>query len=182
MLAPAESYKPGKKHQKSFRIIPVLILSIVAGFGLDRLVRHFVTMPVRIAGDSGGSAFPEGSTIHMSRWFDPGGIKTGDLILATHPGDPDKTLLLQAIGCGGGSVEIQGGEVFLDGKKVTPADWQKKGDLFPAHFSNRDEAESVPIKPETCYALSLNREGGPDSRNLGPIAFPSIQAIKVSKP
>lgn len=112
----------------------------------------------------------------------------GDVVVFSFPNDPTKDYIKRVIGIEGDSVEIRGGQVYLNGKPVSKPVDARSPDVFEEELDGhrysvgwsgaaRESRELIPVKvpPGQIFVLGDNRAKGQDSRGWG---FLQSAAIK----
>lgn len=94
-----------------------------------------------------------------------GRLKRGDIIVFKYPEDVSKDYIKRLIAFGGETVEIRGGDIFVNGKLLEdPA-------ILPKYYYNRGEfgaaGETVRVPEGHVYVLGDNSASSADSRFWG---------------
>lgn len=96
-----------------------------------------------------------------------GSVKRGDVIIFKYPADPTKNYVKRVIGLPGDVVEIDGGEVYVNGKQLG-----EPYKLYPAHGSYGPER----VQPGNLFVLGDNRDESNDSRYWGELPERNVMA------
>jgi signal peptidase I len=136
---------------KTLAIVAVLVAGI----------RSFVVEAYVIHGASMEPTFHHDERLLVSK-FAPRfeSIARGDIIVFRHPTDQTKRLIKRVVALPGETVEIRGGDVYVDGTTVSePYATHLGGSYFPSHTVARG----------CFFVLGDNREISNDSRVLGDV-------------
>jgi signal peptidase I len=154
-------------------IKPILVAAVLA-----MLIRTFIVQPFKIPSSSMVPTFVPGDRIFVNKFTYGAKLpftkirlpylekpETGDIVVFTSPVERKKFLVKRFIASGGQTVEIKGGEVFVDGNVL------KENILGRFHYYNTGEygGEGLKIKvPEgNFYVLGDNSANSMDSRYWG---------------
>lgn len=162
----------------------VYAVIILAAIGTVLLMRAFVIEPFSIPTESmcdtieaGDSVLAEKITLELG-----GTVSQGDIIVFENPErDPEKDVLCKrVIAQGGQTVDLKGGSVYIDGKKI--AEDYAKADSYPLYIGKAKRI-SYPYKvPEgEIWVMGDNRENSADSRYFGAIPEDSVIGICVMR-
>ena len=99
----------------------------------------------------------------------------GDIIAFRYPKDPSKGYIKRLIGLPGDTVEIQKGEVWLNGTKLL------EPYVDPKLNASQRSLTSVIVPQKTYYVLGDNRHNSNDSRIWGSVPAELVYAKVVSK-
>lgn len=88
-------------------------------------------------------------------------LTRGDIIVFKYPKDPSKSYIKRLIGLPGDTVEIQAGEVLVNGSKLSEPYVDAKMNL-----SHRSQPPMV-VPARSYYVLGDNRDNSSDSRIWG---------------
>jgi signal peptidase I len=138
-----------------------LFLSVIIAV----IVILFLYQPVKVEGTSMMPALTDQERIFINKFvyrFHIGDIDRGDMVVFWYPRDPSKSYIKRVIGVPGDRVEVDHGNVFVNGKALHE-------DYVPEEY--RDEV-SMPAKvvPENEYfVLGDHRSSSNDSRSWGTV-------------
>lgn len=92
------------------------------------------------------------------------GPRRGDVVIVDVPGE-DEPLIKRVVALSGETVEVQGGQVFINGQLLEES-WtiQQGGPSYP----------STVIPPLHIFVLGDNRAGSRDSRSFGPVSVDQL--------
>jgi signal peptidase I len=152
---------------------PILIAALLAMF-----IRTFIVQPFKIPSSSMVPTFLPGDRIFVNKFTYGAKLpftnirlphieepETGDIVVFVSPVEKKKFLVKRFIASGGQTVEIKGGEIFIDGK---PSEENILGKFY---YYNTGEyaAENTPITvPEgKFFVLGDNSANSLDSRYWG---------------
>ncbi len=96
-----------------------------------------------------------------------GNINRGDVIIFRYPHDPSKNYVKRVIGLPGDSVQIRGGELFINGEPL-PEPYRQ----LTAHGDYGPER----VKPGNLFVLGDNRDQSNDSRYWGELPLANVEA------
>ncbi|RKY43149.1 MAG: signal peptidase I [Candidatus Makaraimicrobium thalassicum] len=154
-------------------IKPILIAAVLAFF-----IRTFVTQPFKIPSSSMYPTLRPGDRIFVNKFIHGvrlplTGIRLpairppmlGDIVVFISPVEKKKYLVKRFIAGGGESVQIKGGELFVDGKRIDGNPFKRFFYYNRGKYGAEDEVIHV---PEGCfYALGDNSANSLDSRYWG---------------
>jgi len=98
----------------------------------------------------------------------------GDIIAFRYPKDPSKSYIKRLIGLPGDTVEIQKGEVWVNGTKLL------EPYVDPKFNVSQRSLPSVSIPQQAYYVLGDNRDNSNDSRIWGSVPAGLVYAKTVS--
>ena len=88
-------------------------------------------------------------------------LARGDILVFTYPKDPSKGYIKRLIGLPGDKVEIQGGEVWVNGSKLSEP-------YVDSKMNQSQVSQSAVVVPtRSYYVLGDNRDNSSDSRSWG---------------
>lgn len=138
--------------------------SLVSAFILAIIVLTFIGRAFRIPSSSMVPTLQIGDRIFVNRFIyrlsEP---SRGDLAVFVYPEDESRDFIKRIVGLPGETVEIKGGEIYIDGRKI------EEGPLagFYYHGIGRFGAGEVSVPEEGYYVLGDNSENSADSRYWG---------------
>ena len=138
---------------------------------LAALIRQFIIQPFIVDGQSMEPNFQNNDYLITDkisyRLHTP---ERGEVIIFHPPDNPSVNYLKRVIGLPGDTVKVSGGNVYVNGKKITEP-YLKAGDttLSP----NTGDVE-ITLKDKEYFVLGDNRNHSRDSREIGPIPQANI--------
>jgi signal peptidase I len=137
------------------QILAALIVALLIFFGVQAIIESRV-----VEGSSMESNLYDGQrliVVKAAYWF--GEPQRGDVIIFTHPDDPQRTLVKRVIGLPGEQVEIKAGVVYINGSS-----------LDEPYIKGTTSSLSKTEVPEGCYfVMGDNRQASSDSRYWGTV-------------
>jgi signal peptidase I len=142
---------------------------------LALLVAVFVYLyrPVRIEGSSMAPLLSDQERIFINEFiyhFEP--IARGDVIVFWYPLDRSKSFIKRVVGLPGDTVEIRGGRLFINGRRV-------KEPYVPASFLDSSNFGPIRVPPGEYFVLGDHRDSSNDSRVFGPVPRDDIYGKAV---
>jgi len=175
-INPAPDTRRSKKNRKDKpkkslkREILEWTLTIVLAVGLALVIRTVWFEPVRVEGNSMLGTLANGELMIATKWDylwnDP---QRFDVVICKYP-DRNAIFVKRIVGLPGDTVEIQGGDLYINGERVDqPFDLVPDTRDFPSGaYSNKDT-----LVPEGHYfVMGDNRNNSNDSRNIDVEALP----------
>lgn len=149
---------------EAFRLVRDLILIIA----VCTLFFVFVAQPVVVEGNSMTPVLRSGERLIVSKLvyydiksFSWGHIERGDIVVFWYPQDPKKSFVKRIIGLPGEEVEIQNGQVFIDGKTL------QEPYLNSEENSSLLSYELKQVDAHHYFVMGDNRDNSLDSRVWG---------------
>lgn len=154
-------------------IKPILVAAVLAFF-----IRTFIAQPFKIPSSSMRPTLVPGDRIFVNKFIYGGTVplldiklprvrepELGDIVVFLSPIEKKKYLVKRYIAGGGETVEISGGELFIDGKEIKENPCGKFFYYGSGEYGEEDKKFKV---PEGCfYALGDNSANSLDSRFWG---------------
>ena len=126
------------------------------------LVRFFVFENYRVEGHSMAPTLADQQYLVVSKLsYRLGEPQRGDIVVFQDPRNPDRKLIKRVIGLSGEIIEIQQGQVYINGQQITESYINGLG-----HYS----VPSTPIPAGQYYVLGDNRSNSSDSHNWGTLS------------
>ena len=146
-------------------VLKDVVSTALISLGIFLFIYTFVVSPHRVKGDSMLPNFYDGELLLTEkisyRFSDP---VRGDVIVFKAPGSRNVDYIKRVIGLPGENIQINDGEVFVNGKKLyEPYETQK----------TRGNVE-ITLSEGQYFVLGDNRGSSSDSRSFGPINKSSI--------
>jgi len=142
------------------QIIASVALALLLFFGVQTIIESRV-----VEGSSMEVNLHDGQrliVVKAAYWF--GEPQRGDVVIFTHPLDPERTLVKRVIGCPGESIEIKNSTVYINGSL-----------LDEPYVKGTTSSLSKTEVPEDCYfVMGDNRQSSSDSRSWGPLPMENI--------
>jgi len=152
--APKESWMPG---------IGSWIRDLVIALFIAGVVILFFYQPVKVEGTSMMPRLTDQERIFINKFvyrLEP--IHRGDVVVFWFPRDPSKSYIKRVIGLPGDTVEMSGGEVFVNGERL------EESYVLP-EFRGRQTHGPRRVPPEEFYVLGDHRNSSNDSRVWGTV-------------
>lgn len=157
-----------------------LLFTVVVTLGLVVLIRLFVAETYEIPTGSMLETIQLGDRVVGEKitllWDSP---KAGDIVFFDDPDGSGSTLVKRVVATGGQVVDLQYGEVYVDGQKVDePYTLGKPSYPLDSHAINLSENVTFPYTvPEgTVWVMGDNRTNSLDSRYFGPVAVDAVKS------
>ena len=124
------------------------------------LIVVFVVQPVKVEGTSMAPRLADQERIFVSKLsYRFSNIERGDIVVFWYPRNPAKSFIKRVIGIPGETVEIKGGVVFVDGRRL------EEPYLRPEYLDHDYHTSQVP--EDQYFVLGDRRNSSNDSRNWG---------------
>ena len=124
------------------------------------LIVVFVVQPVKVEGTSMAPRLADQERIFVSKLsYRFSNIERGDIVVFWYPRNPAKSFIKRVIGIPGETVEIKGGVVFVDGRRL------EEPYLRPEYLDHDYHTTKVP--EDQFFVLGDRRNSSNDSRNWG---------------
>ncbi|HWQ56984.1 MAG TPA: signal peptidase I [Bryobacteraceae bacterium] len=123
----------------------------------------FIYQPVKVEGTSMMPALTDQERIFINKFtyrFGIGSIDRGDMVVFWYPEDPSKSYIKRVIGIPGDTIEIDRGDVLLNGKRL-------EEDYVPEEYRDRQSYPPRLVPPHSYFVLGDHRTSSNDSRAWG---------------
>jgi signal peptidase I len=123
----------------------------------------FVAQAFRVQGTSMLPLLEDGERIIVNKFvyrFYP--IERGDVVVFWYPRDPTVSFIKRVVGLPGDTVEVKGGDVFINGHPV-------REDYIPPRFRDDETFAPVEVKKGYYYVMGDHRNSSNDSRSWGEV-------------
>jgi signal peptidase I len=123
----------------------------------------FIYQPVKVEGTSMMPALTDQERIFINKFnyhFGIGNIERGDMVVFWFPHDSTKSYIKRVIGLPGDTVEIDQGQVIVNGKPLVEP-------YVPEEYRDRTSYPSRVVPPGNYFVLGDHRSSSNDSRNWG---------------
>jgi signal peptidase I len=149
-----------------FSIFKEISQTALISLAIFFFVYVFLVQPHRIKGESMVPNFADGELILSEKiTYRFGKPKRGDVVVFQAPPPNRVDFIKRVVGLPGESVEIEDGEVFVDGKKL----------VEPYETQKTEGTVNVKLALNQYFVLGDNRRSSSDSRVFGPIDKKSIK-------
>jgi signal peptidase I len=135
----------------------------------------FIYQPVKVEGTSMMPALTDQERIFISKFnyqFGIGSIERGDMVVFWYPHDTTKSYIKRIIGLPGDTVEIDRGQVIVNGKELTEP-------YVPDDYRDHNSYPSRLVPPDNYFVLGDHRSSSNDSRNWGYVERKNIYGKAV---
>lgn len=151
------------------RVIRELVETVVIALVLALTIRTFVVETILVDGQSMETTFHDGERLLINKfiyYFRP--PETGDVVVFRFPDDPRRDFIKRVIARAGQTVEIRGGQVYVDG--VPLHEPYVRG---PWHYDLR----RTTIREDAIFVLGDNRNNSQDSRYFGQVPVKNVKGM-----
>jgi len=146
--------------KRFFRFMIDLLETIILAVVLY-LAINFLSARVYVEGWSMVPTFNDGDFLIVNRVaYDWGEYERGDVIVFPYPGNPEEDYIKRVIGLPGDTVQIQDGEVFVNGVPIN--------EPYIAEPPINDFS-LMTVPDGTVFVMGDNRNDSSDSRSWGPL-------------
>jgi len=152
--------------------------SILIAFVLAMFIRTFVVQAFRIPTGSMRTTLMEGDVILVNKFIYGAKVPflpfrlpalrkpvAGDVVVFIYPEDPKKDFIKRLVACGGDTVEIKNGTIFVNGQPLL------EGGFGGRYYYNRGEygreADKIIVPQGQYFVLGDNSASSQDSRYWG---------------
>ncbi len=135
----------------------------------------FIYQPVKVEGTSMMPSLTDQERIFINKFtyrLGLGAIERGDMVVFSFPQDPSKSYIKRVIGLPGDSVEIDRGDVIVNGKPLNEP-------YVPEEYRDRQSMDSLVIPPDKYFVLGDHRSSSNDSRAWGFVGRQNIYGKAV---
>ncbi len=136
---------------------------LLLAVGLAVVIIIFLYQPVKVEGTSMTPLLSDQERIFINKFvyrFEP--IERGDVVVFWYPLDRSKSFIKRVIGLPGEMVEIRGGRVYVDGKRVPEP-------YVPPQYADASTYGPIRVPPDEYFVLGDHRSSSNDSRVFGPV-------------
>jgi signal peptidase I len=124
----------------------------------------FLYQPVKVEGTSMAPLLSDQERIFINKFvyrFEP--IHRGDVVVFWYPLDRTKSFIKRVVGLPGESLEIRGGELYVNGKQISES-------YVPASYFDDSSYGPIMIPADEYFVMGDHRDSSNDSRIFGPVA------------
>src|ERR1700684_1930602 len=113
---------PGVVADAGARLRPALgvwLRDLIISLAISAFIIVFIYQPVKVEGTSMMPSLEDQERIFVNKFvyrLEP--IPRGDIIVFRYPRDPSKSFIKRVIGLAGDHIQIDGGRVFVNGKRI----------------------------------------------------------------
>ena len=139
------------------------VRDLVIALFIAGVVILFFYQPVKVEGTSMMPRLTDQERIFINKFvyrLEP--IHRGDVVVFWFPGDPSKSYIKRVIGLPGDTVEMSGGEVLVNGRRL------EESYVLP-EFRGQQTHGPRRVPPEEFYVLGDHRNSSNDSRVWGTV-------------
>src|SRR5579864_2374410 len=137
---------------------------IAVALGLALVIIVFLYQPVKVEGTSMAPLLSDQERIFINKFvyrFEP--IHRGDVVVFWYPLDRTKSFIKRVVGLPGESLEIRGGELYVNGKQISES-------YVPASYFDDSSYGPIMIPADEYFVMGDHRDSSNDSRIFGPVA------------
>jgi len=123
----------------------------------------FIYQPVKVEGTSMMPALTDQERIFINKFnyhFGIGSVERGDMVVFYYPHDNTKSYIKRVVGLPGDTVEIDQGQVLVNGKSLAEP-------YVPEEYRDRTSYPSRVVPAGNYFVLGDHRSSSNDSRNWG---------------
>ncbi|MFZ1757443.1 MAG: signal peptidase I [Caldilineaceae bacterium] len=140
----------------------VMVREVVETVGLAVIIFLIIRIGIqnyRIEGQSMEPNFHDGEYLIVNKLaYRLGEYERGDVIVFQYPNDPSKDYIKRVIGLPGDTVEIRGGQLFVNGNQIEEP---------YEHMPNVRDEPPVIVDADHLYVMGDNRPASSDTRSWG---------------
>ena len=136
---------------------------LLIALGLALVIIIFLYQPVKVEGTSMSPLLTDQERIFINKFvyrFEP--IERGDVVVFWYPVDPSKSFIKRVIGLPGETVEIQRGQVLVNGQALTEP-------YVPVQYADQHSFGPARVPRDHYFLLGDHRSSSNDSRVFGPV-------------
>jgi signal peptidase I len=138
-------------------VFETIVLAVLIFLGING-----ISARIRVDGSSMEPNLHTGEFVVVNKFaYKLGQPRLGDVIVFHFPGDPDQEYIKRVIGVPGDTVEVQNGQVSVNGKRI----------LEPYITTRPDYQGSWLVPPASLFVLGDNRNNSSDSHSWGMVPF-----------
>ena len=156
--------KPPSIFRRILRLIGSLLQTVLFAVILFFVV-NMITARIRVEGDSMEPSLIDGQFVVVNRLaYKLTKPERGDIVVFNFPLNPDRRFIKRIIGLPGDLVQVNDGEVFINGNLLTEPYL-----AAPAAYNDQWEIGRTEV-----FVLGDNRNNSSDSQNWGPLELQDI--------
>ncbi len=152
---------------------------IACAVGVALLVRNFVVEPFTIPSESMLETIQVGDRVLGEKLsYLVRAPEAGDIVTFADPEDPETTLIKRVIATPGQTLDLQDGQVVVDGEPLDEPYAVGQSWPLPTNSATVDEPISYPytLGADEIWVMGDNRENSLDSRYFGPIELEDVSS------
>jgi len=166
------------KNLKKKSALQEWIESIVIAFILAMIIRTFIVQAFKIPTGSMRMTLLEGDRILVNKFIYGARIpltdwrlpalrqpKRGDVIVFIYPEDPSRDFIKRLIAVGGETVEINNGNIYINGKLCDNLDLRQR--FYYNRGTYGEEGKKIVVPKDSYFVLGDNSASSRDSRYWG---------------
>ena len=150
-------------------------VEFLLALALAALIVLFVYQPAKVEGTSMMPALVDSERLFINRFLYRIGVaeaQRGDVVVFAAPDAPAKSYIKRIIGMPGDTVEIRGGEVWLNAQRLEEP-------YVPDEYRDKSRLAPVRVPPGCYFVMGDHRSASNDSRVWGPVSGTSIYGKAV---
>jgi signal peptidase I len=158
---------PGRSRQSPLRALkPMLtgwLRDVLISLAVSALFIIFLYQPVKVEGTSMMPTLQDQERVFVNKFvykLEP--IERGDVVVFRYPRDPAKSYIKRVIAVAGDSVKIEGGEVFVNGRRLRES-------YVPDEYDDVRSYPETVVPPHAYFVMGDHRNLSNDSRDFGPV-------------
>lgn len=135
----------------------------------------FLYQPVKVEGTSMMPALQDNERVFINKFvyrFGFGEVERGDTVVFWFPGDPTKSFIKRIIGLPGDTVDVRGGQVYVNGSLLVEP-------YVPDEYRDGISVGPVRVPEGQFFVLGDHRSSSNDSRSWGPVPREAIYGKAV---
>jgi signal peptidase I len=136
---------------------------LAVALGLAIVVMIFLYQPVKVEGNSMNPLLSDQERIFINKFiytFEP--IDRGDVVVFWYPLDRSKSFIKRVVGLPGETIQIRGGDVYIDGKELADQ-------YVPPNYLDGSNYGPLKIPADEYFVMGDHRDSSNDSRVFGPV-------------
>jgi signal peptidase I len=139
------------------------VRDLIVSAAASVLIITFLYQPVRVEGTSMLPRLEDRDRLFINKFvYHVTAIERGDVVVFHYPRDPEKSYIKRVIALPGDRIEIDRGEVLVNGKALHET-------YVPLMYRDSRSMAEMVVPPETYFMMGDHRSISSDSREFGPV-------------